>query len=85
MSKNKRRLHPLELAAKNASFDLIGYIRNKYKEVLMKRATWNCQTTKQRIERIKRIDTNYERKEASISIRTHERTAGALLASPLCY
>ena len=36
MSK-KRRLHPLELAAKNASFDLLGYIRKKYKEALNKR------------------------------------------------
>lgn len=62
MSKKKRRLHPLELAEKNASFDILRYIRKKYKEALIKRATWNCQTAKQRIERIeriKRIDTNY--------------------------
>ena len=38
MSK-KRRLHPLELAATNASFDILGYIRKKYKEALMKRAS----------------------------------------------
>ena len=28
MSK-KRRLHPLEIAEKNASFDILGYIRKK--------------------------------------------------------
>ena len=33
--KNKRRLHPLELAAKNASFDILRYIRKKYKEALI--------------------------------------------------
>ena len=38
MSK-KRRLHPLELAAKNASFDLIGYIRKKHKEALIIRVS----------------------------------------------
>ena len=38
MSK-KRRLHPLELAAKNASFYILGYIRKKYKEALIKRAS----------------------------------------------
>ena len=33
MSK-KRRLHPLELAAKNASFDILGYITKRYREEL---------------------------------------------------
>ena len=33
MSK-KRRLHPLELAAKNASFDILGYITKRYREAL---------------------------------------------------
>ena len=36
MSK-KRRLHPLEIVAKNASFDILGYIRKKFKEALNKR------------------------------------------------
>lgn len=36
MSK-KRRLHPLELAAKNASFDILGYIRKKFKEALKRK------------------------------------------------
>ena len=31
MSK-KRRLHPLEIAAKNASFDIIEYIRKKIRD-----------------------------------------------------
>ncbi len=36
MSK-KRRLHLLEIAAKNASFDILGYIRKKFKEALNKK------------------------------------------------
>lgn len=36
MKKNKRRLHPLEIAAQNASFDILGYILKKYKEALNK-------------------------------------------------
>ena len=40
MSK-KRRLHPLETAAKNASFDLIGYIRKKFKEAKFKESLTN--------------------------------------------
>ena len=35
----KRRLHPIELAAKNASFDILGYIQKKFKEALIKRAS----------------------------------------------
>ena len=38
MSK-KRKLHPLEIAVKNAQFDILGYIRKKYKEALIKRAS----------------------------------------------
>ena len=38
MIKN-RKLHPLELAARNASFDILGYIRKKHKEALIKRAS----------------------------------------------
>lgn len=38
MSK-KRRLHPIEIAACNASFDILGYIRKKYKEALNKKGT----------------------------------------------
>jgi hypothetical protein len=37
MSK-KRRLHPLELAAKNASFDMIEYIRKKIRDYDKKRS-----------------------------------------------
>ena len=37
MKKNNRRLHPLELAAHNASFDILGYIRKKIKAALNKR------------------------------------------------
>lgn len=33
MSK-KRRLHPIEIAAKNASFDILGYITKRYREAL---------------------------------------------------
>jgi len=36
MSK-KHRLHPIEIAAKNASFDILGYIRKKYKEALKRK------------------------------------------------
>lgn len=36
MKKNKRRLHPLEIAAQNASFDIFGYIQQKFKEALNK-------------------------------------------------
>ena len=32
--KKKRRLHPIEIAAKNASFDILGYIQQKFKEAL---------------------------------------------------
>ena len=32
----KRRLHPLEIAARNASFDILGYIQKKYKEAITK-------------------------------------------------
>ena len=35
--KKKRRLHPIEIAAKNASFDILGYIQQKFKEALNKR------------------------------------------------
>lgn len=34
MKKNKHRLHPLELAAKNASFDILGYITKRYREAI---------------------------------------------------
>ena len=34
--KKKRRLHPLEIAARNASFDILGYIQQKFKEALNK-------------------------------------------------
>ena len=40
----KRRLHPLELAAKNASFDILGYIRKKYKEASTKRVSNSTKT-----------------------------------------
>ena len=36
----RRRLHPLEIAAKNASFDILGYIRKKYKEALNKKRNY---------------------------------------------
>lgn len=42
MSK-KRRLHPLELAAKNASFDILGYIQKKLKEALTNKVLWQKQ------------------------------------------
>ena len=42
MSK-KRRLHPLELAAKNASFDILGYIQKKFKEALTNKELWQKQ------------------------------------------
>ena len=42
MSK-KRRLYPIELAAKNASFDLLGYIQ-KNKESLIKRVSNSTKT-----------------------------------------
>lgn len=42
MSK-KRRLHPLELAAKNASFDILGYIQKKLKEALNNKELWQKQ------------------------------------------
>lgn len=35
--RKRRRLHPFEIAARNASFDILGYIRKKYKEALNKR------------------------------------------------
>ena len=35
--KKKRRLHPIEIAAKNASFDILGYIQQKFKEALKMR------------------------------------------------
>ena len=41
MKKNKRRLHPLDIAAKNASFDILGYIRKKYKEAKSKESLTN--------------------------------------------
>lgn len=34
MKKKKRRLHPLEIAAQNASFDILGYITKRYREAL---------------------------------------------------
>ena len=34
MKKNKRRLHPLEIAARNASFDILGYITKCYRVAL---------------------------------------------------
>lgn len=40
MIKN-RKLHPLELAAKNASFDILGYIRKKFKEAKSKELLTN--------------------------------------------
>ena len=40
----KRRMNPLELAAKNASFDILGYIRKKYKEALLKRVSNSTKT-----------------------------------------
>ena len=43
MSK-KRRLHPLEIAAKNASFDILGYIQKKFKEALIKRVSNSTKT-----------------------------------------
>ena len=36
MSK-KRRLHPIEIAAQNASFDILGYVQQKFKEGLNKK------------------------------------------------
>jgi len=42
MSK-KRRLHPIELAAKNASFDILGYILKKFKESLTNKELWQKQ------------------------------------------
>jgi len=33
----KRRLYPIELAAKNASFDILGYIQKKFKESLKRK------------------------------------------------
>ena len=36
MRTKKRRLHTLELAAKNASFDLIGYVQKKFKAAKFK-------------------------------------------------
>ena len=36
MKKKKRRLHPLEIAARNASFDILGYIQKKFKEAITK-------------------------------------------------
>ena len=33
MSK-KRRLHPLELAVKNASFDILGYVAERYRQAI---------------------------------------------------
>ena len=40
MSK-KRRLHQLEISAKNASFDILGYIRKKFKEAKFKESLTN--------------------------------------------
>ena len=42
MIKN-RKLHPLEIAARNASFDILGYIRKKFKESLIKKELWQKQ------------------------------------------
>lgn len=32
MAKIRKKLHPLEIAARNASFDILGYIQKKYKK-----------------------------------------------------
>ena len=39
--KKKRRLHPIEIAAKNASFDILGYIQQKFKEALKRQKNYD--------------------------------------------
>ena len=41
MRAKKHRLHPVELAEKNASFDLIGYIQKKFKAAKFKESLIN--------------------------------------------